>query len=340
MRFLPVTILLLLIPIVQTFGHEPAKDSLAKPPKYDTAYIHDYKSLLTARVFGLIQDTRLVYNQDQSGDIVFKPNLPYKLGIAGFYKWFGLGLSIYSPFFVHDEGKNGKSEGFDLRVNLYSNVFAIEGLLQRYKGFYISNFDGMDGDHFTNPEMTIYSIGAIGYYFYNFRRFSFRSAYIQNEWQKKSAGSFMVRGGVNVSTLDAPGGMIPQDFIDMYGYDSLTNLSKGTLVSATLAPGYGYNLVFLKRCYLHAAVFAGPAYNYYQDKTEGTGSTRNVYSMLLFFRGAMGYTGKKFHAGFSAVLYGLQPVASETYNLYLDPPQFRIWVGTRFNLFKKKNKKM
>jgi hypothetical protein len=339
MKTATVKLFLMILLFLQAFGHSLGQGTIGRPAKYDTAYIFDYKNLLTMRLYGLIQDTRLVLDQDQSGKIIFKPNIPYKIGVAGFYKWFGLGLAIGSPLSFIDEDKNGKTEAFDLRLNLYSNIFAIEGQLQRFKGFYISNFPGTAGKNFTSPDMLVYSIGAAGYYIYNYKRFSMRSAYVQTEWQKKSAGSLMVRLGINVSTMDDPGGMIPADFIEMYHFDSLRNFTQATLVSLSLAPGYGYNLVVFKRCYLHAAVFTGPAYNSITDRSVEGNDMVDLFSMLVFLRGAMGYNGKKFVAGFSAILYGFQPFASEEYNFYLDPPQFRIWAGMRFDVFKKKDKK-
>jgi hypothetical protein len=53
----------------------------------------------------------------------------------------------------------------------------------------------------------------------------------------------------------------------------------------------------------------------------------------------VGYVGKKFHVGFSAILPGLQPMTSGNYNFFWDAPQYRLWVGTRFDVFKKKKEK-
>ncbi len=339
MRFFPFTLPLLFYSLLPVCSQSAVPDSLITPVHYDTSYIFDYKNVLSARFYGLFQDTRLVIYQKESGNIVFKPNLPFKVGIAGFYKWFGLGLSMYSPVSTIDKAKEGKTSAIDLRLNIYSNVFALEGHLQRIRGLYISNFPGPDDNHFTNPGFTVHSIGINGYYIQNYRRFSFRSAYFENEWQRRNAGSFISCLSVNVSALDGSGNMIPDDFMHLYDFDSLKNFSKATLVSVSLSPGYAYNLVFLKKCFFHVTGFAGPAYNVMSDRSISMGEKLDVFSLLLSFRGALGYNGKKFHTGISAIFGGLQPFASEKYNFYIDPPQLRIWVGTRFDIFKKKNKK-
>lgn len=340
MRILPVVLFLLLLPHLLISGNKKSGDTLPPPPRHDTLYIHDYRHLLTVRAFGLIQDTRLVIREEESGNIIFKPNLPFKLGFAGYYRWFGLGLSFYSPVSFVDTKKNGETSRVDLRINLYSNIVALEAHFQRFRGFYISNFPGPgEGAHFTNPTMLVYSIGIDGLYLYNHKRFSFLSSYFQNEWQKKSAGSLVIRAGVHITTLDAPGGILPDEFIATNGFGTIRNYSKGTLTSLNLTPGYAYNLVILKRCYLHATVMAGPAYNLMADRSEGTRENLDVFSLQISLRGSLGYNGNKFHAGFSAVLHGFQPLASKDSNFYFDVPQYRIWAGTRFDVFRKNRKK-
>jgi hypothetical protein len=338
MRSLFCTLLLLLTPLCH-FALPAATDSVPKPPKFDTAYIFDYKDLLSTRLYFLIQDTLFVISPDGTTQITYKSNIPFKVGIGGFYKWFGLALAIGSPFHYEDEDQKGKSESFDLRLNLYSNVFAVEGYLHSLKGFYTYNYVDSYGDNYTNPNLRVSSIGANGYYILNSKRFSLRSVFIQNEWQKKSAGSLIGRIGFNVSKMDADSGYIPAGWIGDYGTDSLVNYTAATLVSFSLAPGYGYNLVFLKRCYLHAGAFVGAQYNYLSGKSSDVDEHHNIVALIVNLRGAIGYVGRKFHIGFSAILPGLQPFASGAYNFYWDAPQYRLWIGTRFDLFKNKNKK-
>lgn len=340
MRSLSCSLLLLLLLTPLCHCALPAaNDSVTKTPKFDTAYIFDYKDLLSMRLYFLIQDTRFVIEPDENTRITYKPNIPFKVGIAGFYKWFGLGLAIGSPFHFEDEDQRGKTEAFDLRLNLYTNVFAVEGYLHSLKGFYTSNYIDSYGNNYTNPNLRISSIGANGYYILNHKRYSLRSVFIQNEWQKKSAGSLIGRIGFNVSKMDADSGYIPASWITDYGNDTMVNYTGATLVSFSLAPGYGYNLVFLKRCYLHAGVFAGAQYNYMAGSSADLDDHHHIFAMIVNLRGAVGYVGRKFHIGFSAILPGFQPFASGSSNFFWDTPQYRLWAGTRFDLFKKKNKK-
>ena len=311
------------------------KDTVSKPLNYDTNYIFDYKNLLSTRLYFLIQDSRFVIDPAETGRIIYKPNLPYKIGIGGFYSWFGLALAIGSPFHIHDEATQGETKSFDLRLNLYSNVFAIEGYLNSTKGFYTSNYTDPDGRHYINPDLRLTSVGAYGYYILNHRKFSLRSVYVQNEWQKKSAGSFIGRIGFNVSNMAADSGYLPADWIRDYGADSMVNITKGAIVSVSLALGYAYTLVFLKRCYLHAGAFAGAQYNFLKGSTDEVTDKFNVMALAVSLRGAVGYVGKKFHAGFSAILPGIQPFRSGNYNFFWDPPQYRLWFGTRFDIFRK-----
>ena len=138
-----------------------------------------------------------------------------------------MALAIGSPIHHKDEEQQGKSTSFDLRLNLYTSIFAIEGYLHSIKGFYTSNYIDPDGNHYTNPNLRVSSIGANGYYIYNNKRFSLRAVYVQNEWQKKSAGSFIARIGFNASQMKADSGYIPKAWITDQGIDSLINYTKG-----------------------------------------------------------------------------------------------------------------
>lgn len=336
MKILPVALVLTLLPFSLVFGGTGAGDSLPLPARFDTLYIEDYKHLVSARLYGLIQDNRLVTEQEASGKVIFRPNLPFKLGVSFLYRWFGLGLSFYSPVSFVDEEKRGSTSGTDFRLNIYGNIYAVEAYFQRFRGFYISDFPKPGGGEYTNPDMMMYTAGIDGFYIYNYKKFSFRSAYFQNEWQKRSAGSLVARISLDYASIDDLRGIYPEEFILANAFDSLRNFTQASLFSVSVAPGYAYNLVLLKYCYLHAMVLAGPTYNLMTDRSPEPNGPLDVYSLQLTLRGALGYNGKKFHIGFSAILYGYQPLKSEPYNFYFDAPQFRLWAGTRFDLFRKK----
>jgi len=107
------------------------------------------------------------------------------------------------------------------------------------------------------PDMNLFSIGAYGYWVYNSRKFSLRAAFIQNEKQVKSAGSFMIRPGFSFFEVTSDTGIIPGTIVTTYKLAKNEVVKGGRFFSFSLAPGYTYTLVFLRNVYINAAVFPG-----------------------------------------------------------------------------------
>ena len=80
------------------------------PVNMDTGYLEDYTKLLTARLFLLFQNASLLINPDVNriSGIVYRPNANVRIGIAAFWRWFGLGFSIDNPFYKTDRNAMGR----------------------------------------------------------------------------------------------------------------------------------------------------------------------------------------------------------------------------------------
>jgi hypothetical protein len=210
------------------------------PVTFDSNYLADYTNLLTARLFLLYQNASLFINpsDDKISKISYRPNVNVRVGVAGFWKWFGLGLSIVNPFYKTDQVAYGKTSTLDLRVNFFGREMAGELFYQNYKGFYISFPERTDGTHYIVPDMQTTSIGIAGYWVYNSKRFSIRAAFIQNERQKKSAGSFVLRPAFLYYRISSDQGIIPAEIVDNYHIPISGLVTGGTFYSLELSPGY------------------------------------------------------------------------------------------------------
>jgi len=319
-------------------------DTVAKeipPETFDTIYIEDHTQMLTTRLFLLFQNASLLINpaSDQISKIVYRPNVNVRIGIAGFWKWFGLGISIDNPFYKTDRDAYGKTTTLDLRVNAFGRFFASELFFQQYKSFYISSPERPDGTHYIIPDMKTLSIGISGYWIYNARRFSIRAAFIQNERQKKSAGSLLVRPSFLYYRISSDKGIIPEEIADLYHIPSANLITKGEFYSLGISPGYAYTFVFLKNFYLTAAVFPGIAAHFSSFTNEQDIYSDFEFAFQLSGRFALGYNSDKwflggsYQAGFNEIPDKLSN-ALFSYNV----AQFRFWGGLRFDIFKKKKK--
>ena len=333
-------LLLLILFIHWTFNGISAQqiskgaDSLAET---DSAYIADYKNLLTARVFLLYQDASFALNPGISQKIMYTPNVAGRVGIAGFYKWFGVGLSLGNSILRRSTTKYGNTSVLDLRVNAYGRSVAAELYLQNLKGFYIRNFRDSLGGFFKIPDMRIFALGFIGYWILNHERFSIRSAFIQNERQKKSAGSFVLRPTFLYYNLSSGEGIIPAEVIYTYGIGSQFFLRKGEFYSLGLAPGYTYTLVLFKKVYLNAALFPGVLWQNYHFEANRELYSSAKFTFTLSWRAALGYNADTWYIG-AGIVSGFDKIPGWIGNstFYYDIAQIRFWVGTRFHWFKKK----
>jgi hypothetical protein len=327
--------------ITRSDAHTDTVASKSPGMTFDTTYITDYTHLFTTRLFLLFQNASLLINPagDNISKITYHPNVNVRIGIAGFWKWFGLGISINNPFYKIDQETYGKTTTLDLRVNAFGRSVAGELFFQKYKSFYISSPERTDDTHYIIPDMQTYSLGIAGYYIYNARRFSIRAAFIQNERQKKSAGSLVVRPSFLYYRISSDHGIIPVELVDEYHISASNLITSGEFYSVGLSPGYVYTLVVLKNFYVTAAVFPGVAAQFSSYSNELNVYTNFEFAFQLNGRFALGYNSDKWFLG-GSIQTGFNEVPDKLNNALFsyDIAQFRFWGGTRFDIFKKKKK--
>jgi hypothetical protein len=308
---------------------------------YDSNYIAGYTNLLTARLFLLFQNASLLINPALDGvsKVVYRPNVNLRIGIAGFWKWFGLGLSIDNPFYKTDREAYGKTTTIDLRVNAFGRALAAELFFQKFKGFFINSPERPDGTHYILPDMQTISLGISMYWIYNSGRFSIRAAFIQNERQKKSAGSFVIRPSFIYYRISSDQGIIPGEIAEAYHIPRSNMVTRGEFYSVGFSPGYAYTFVFLKNFYLTGAVFAGVAAHFSTFSNDRSDYSNFEFIFQLSGRLALGYNSSKWFLG-ASVQTGFTEIPDKLNNALFNynVAQFRLWGGTRFDIFKKKKK--
>lgn len=300
------------------------------------AHIKDYKHLLTARFFALFQNASFLSYPEEAGKIAYRPNVPARLGIAGFYKWFGLGLSAGIPWLRPNTEKYGKTSVLDFRINAYGKFLTFETYFQQYIGLYVSYLDNDERQVEIIPGMRITSVGMNGTYIYNYEKFSMRASFIQVERQLKSAGSLIILPSFTFYHMKSDSGILPQQ-IDGSFPDFSDDILEGSFYSLGLSPGYAYTFVFFKYFYFTTAVNLGVAWHSYTSKTYKSTEYDNEFSFPTALRAALGYNSDRWFIGASFVTNPFNIVSNRNdANYYYHLAQLRFWVGTRFDAFKKK----
>jgi hypothetical protein len=165
----------------------------------DTVYVRDYSRDLTTRLYFSRKYTGYgVRDYRQRQELLYRPNDRLNGGIGLNYGFIGLNLGINIPGVNNDDELYGQTRYLDAQSHLYLPRFALDLYLQHYRGYYLNKPQSwvenwQRGDpHPQRGDLRTTSAGFNVQYIFNHRRFSYRAAYVQNAWQKKSAGTFLL----------------------------------------------------------------------------------------------------------------------------------------------------
>ncbi len=337
MRFCPksfVAFVLLLISLSCQYT-----SLLAQQTDKDSNII-DYKQQLTLRLYSVTERISLDLNPLAEGpNLKFNPHTEPGIGIAAFYKWFGFGLALRMPTPQVDADKYGNSNEIDLRLNAYGSWINGELAFASYKGFYLSNSSeilenfGRDDPYLQRADLNINTVSAIIYFVPNYKRHSFRAAYIQNESQKKSSGSLVVAPAFQLFSLNADSSLMPHAYEQNFAVFEQDRVARGRFASAGVFAGYSYTFILFKKAYLNLGFLPGAFIQYYNYQSDQSHFTRNNAYLLWTTRFAAGYNGNKWFMGMGGVTgFNNANIPFKNTGLSLGMQQFRAWIGMRLNV--------
>ena len=304
----------------------------------DSTHILDYSDKLLIRVYTVTKINSLtIDNEEQGRAIELLPNGNTSIGVGFNYKKIGLGIAFSPPKSSESNRKFGKTQRLDIQGSMYSNKFGADGYFQLYKGYYNSNpedFIEWNSDIQPQlPDMRILSVGAIGFYIFNSDKYSYRAAFVRDEVQTKSAGSFLLGGFVNHDESKTDNGFVPQQFPDsvrnVIDIKEFQNLAFGVSV------GYAHNFVSKDKFIFGIAVLPGFGYQKVSVLTlDEVRDDEEQPAAQLLMRAALGYEHKHFFLGLTGSV-NFRSIDFGPYDFRLATEQFRFIIGKRFNIRKR-----
>jgi hypothetical protein len=304
----------------------------------DSSNITSYRDKLGLYVYSIRKFRAYdLKNADLGLKLKFEPNGQTNIGLGFTYKWIVLGLGFSAPFVNKDNDIYGETKRYDIQLNLFSRYFGVSAYYQNYQGFYLSNpqdFVNWNKPYFPKlDDIKCISEGISLFYWFNNKNFSYKAAYVRNEFQKKSAGGFILGAYADFDNVDAPNGFIPEDLPD-----TLTNIFDFRNYSTSVfgvSFGYAYTLVFLKRFFINLSAVPGIGYrNLSVDYNIKNDNVLHDFTGTIKGRFSFGYEGKHFYFGSSAIA-GMESFKYEEVDISTRTGQFRIYFGKRFNVGKK-----
>ena len=279
-------------------------------PAPDNEYVADLSDMFAFRIYGSNKFTGYKLGHNGYNErLVYRPNSNMNIGFGGTYKFLTINIGFPAPFINNDKDKYGKTKFLDLQSYVYMRKITIDLYAQFYNGYYLANRDALStypgiDSYMRRPDIKTKTLGATVEYIFNNKRFSYRAAYLQNEWQKKSAGSFLAGGGFHYVNMQADSSVIPSAIADKTFFDGV-NFNKTGFVNLTANAGYAHTFVIAKHFFIMGELLAGIGGNYTQLKDTRIDATRTGFGLNLSgtMRVAAGYNSERCFIGLHTVDY-------------------------------------
>ena len=275
---------------------------------WDTNYYASYMEEMTLRWYSSVKYTGFrIINQSASQNLLFLSNKNIIVGAGASYSWFTLNIGLKYPWINDDNNKYGPTKYLDLQTHMFLRKMNIDLYAQYYKGYYLGNSGNVidnwpQGDTFLiRPDIKTFTLGFNAQYVYNWKKFSYKAIYNQNEWQKKSAGSWIAGVNAFYYTNRGDSSLIPKNLKDTTLFNGL-NYNNQNVINIGVSVGYYYTLVIQKHYFVSLGLGIGPSLGYSWLDTQGAekASFANItFNLNILPRFSFGYNGSQFFAGFS-----------------------------------------
>jgi len=244
--FFPPFIIILLCSLLISFFANGQK-----PRDHDTVYFVTYPGTIIGRFYFSKKYTSMILPAaNDEPDLEYKPNTRLTMGIGATYNNLTLNLSYGFSFLNHDDEK-GKTKSIDLQAYFFPRKWALSILAIRHKGLYLEPKDYAADEpvsYYYRPDMQQLFVGFSCYRMLNSQRFSYNGAMMQNEWQKKSAGSLILGGLIYNGQIKGDSSLIPKQVEN--SFPQAAGVNNINFFAVGVGGGYAYTLVIAKHFYI------------------------------------------------------------------------------------------
>jgi Domain of unknown function (DUF4421) len=301
----------------------------------DTNYYETYWNRITARLYLAQKYTHFTMPSSASAnDLQYVANPKLNLGIG--VTWHNLSLNVFNGFAYlnNKDTVKGKTKGLDLQIHLFPRKWVIDVLVVMPKGFHLNPKGFASNDpskYYYRPDVKERIFGLAAYRLPNKARFSYRAALVNNEWQKKSAGSPLY--GLHAYYLimesnAADSLLVPKKL--QSSFPTLANITESRFITVGPGIGYAYTLVIKKHFYVMASAVAHLDVNIMTEEKGPSVMDRNTtIAGALVYKAAAGYNSSTwaFSATASGNEFWAKGSSGQKYNV--------MGGGLRFSLTKK-----
>lgn len=305
-------------------------------PGNDTLYYIKFPGSLTSRLYTSQKYTDFTLKAKTTRNIHYHPNSTFNLGIGATYDNFSLNLAFGFGFLNNDPDK-GKTKYLDLQSHYYWRKWITDFEGQLYNGYHLSKGIAADaGKYYYRRDMKVTLFGISQYRIFNPRRFSYRAAFTQNEWQKKSAGTFLAGAGIYYGVVNADSSLIPQSIQQTI---SRSNLQKVNYFSFGPGIGYAYTLVLQRHIFFTGSITSSLNFSFANEHLLLNKGFHFSVKPVTRYRLATGYNSQTWNVSANWVADNVPfgGVDKES-NYIFNTGNYRFIIAKRFNTGKRLRK--
>ncbi len=311
----------------------------AKPDRFDSLYVRDYSRMITGRGYLSTKYNKMVLQATKgTRELVYRPNNRYNIGVGTSYRAITLNIGVGIPGVNNDQDEKGTTRYLDAQANIYTKRWATNLFLQEFRGYYLSSYTKDEvgwhqaTEYPTRPDLRQRNLGVSTVYVFNNNRFSYRAAFNQDAWQRKSQGSFLAGGYFTLFSLRADSSLVPARLAALY--KTGLHLRKSNFMDVGASAGYTYTLVIKEHWFITASGVLGGGLSS-QQATTGVGTHIEQKSTTgsgwhAQFRAGAGYNSARYYAGLTFNQENIGYVLKERSSFYWSVGNIRLNFAKRF----------
>jgi hypothetical protein len=266
----------------------------------DNDYYVTFEEQLTTKLYLAKKYTSLIMKAPEGiQSLRYRPNTLTSLGVSGSYKALSLSFGYGFDFLNPNKDAKGRTRSFDFQTHIYTRDWATDLYAQFYKGYYLSlgaTPGTVDKNYYVRPDLKVNLVGASVYRLLNGDRFSYRASFIQNEWQKQSAGSVLLGAEIYYGSTKGDSALVPAHLNDYYPQQGINRVR---LLEFGPGAGYAYTAVWQEHFFVTGSATINADISMVKEVSESGSANRTSISPNASLRAVAGYNSEEWAATIS-----------------------------------------
>lgn len=307
-----------------------------KTVSQDSVYYKTYTHLLMGRIYFTQKYNHLNFPSGDNGtNLKYVANAKLGFGIGATYNNLTLNVA-YGFGILNNKQDRGKTKGFDFQLHVFPKTLAIDATVTAYKGGYTlpNGYGAADNSYYYRSDVKMQLFGLSVYQINNAKKFSYRAAMVQNEWQKKSAGSLLYGGNIYYGLLKGDSMLVPPKVQNSFPQAGVSNIHYITVGPGV---GYAYTLVAAEHFFIMGSLTGNINLNFTTEQNTAAKNNKTSVEPMAIYKGAVGYNGNMWSVaaiiGGNALLFK-GSLSDKAY--YQSTGQYKLFIARKI-LLKKRN---